>query len=147
MSCIWRFMYRDVVQPGDTFPMMMRKMVIAITAIMGIFPMLILIQKLIGFEGQSANNSSSYPPMTLIMVIMIGSWIYVKRTHTAPTWLIVFWTNSLSVIGLFNILNTPNGPNEFPLISIMLIVLLCKVHSANLIAPLVALLVFAYNFS
>ena len=36
MSCIWRFTYRDVLQPGDTFPMMMRKMVMAVSAIMGI---------------------------------------------------------------------------------------------------------------
>ena len=39
-------MYLDVLQPGDTFPMMMRKLVMAVTAIAGIVPMLIIIQKL-----------------------------------------------------------------------------------------------------
>ena len=38
MSCIWRFMYRDVLQPGDTFPMMMRKMVMAISGTVASFP-------------------------------------------------------------------------------------------------------------
>ena len=49
-------MYRDVIQPGDTFPMMMRKMVMAVSAFIGIVPMLILIQKLMGL---SENNSTS----------------------------------------------------------------------------------------
>ena len=137
-------MYHDVLQPGDTFPMMMRKMVMAVSAFIGIVPMLILIQKIMGL---SENNSSSYPRFSIIAVIMIGSWIYVKWTHTAPIWLVVCWTNSMSTLCLVNILNNPNGPNEFNLIAIMLIVLLCKVHIANLIAPLTALLVFAYNFS
>ena len=48
MSCIWQFMYRDVLQPGDTFPMMMRKMVMAMCAFIGIIPMIIIIQKLMG---------------------------------------------------------------------------------------------------
>ena len=53
----------------------------------------------------------------------------------------------MSAIVLTNILNNPNGPNEFLLIALMMLVLLCKLHSANLIVPLMALLVFAYNFS
>ena len=35
MSCIWRFLYRDVIVPGDTFPMMMRKMIMALSVIAG----------------------------------------------------------------------------------------------------------------
>ena len=136
-------MYRDVLQPGDTFPMM-RKMVVALCAIGGIFPMFIIIQKLMG---QSGNNSSSYPRFVSMVIIMIGSWIYVKRTHTAPTWLIAFWINSLSVLTLLNMLTTPNAPYEFVLIGIMNAVLVCKVPSVNLTVPFMGLLVFCYNFS
>ena len=137
-------MYLDVLQPGDTFPMMMRKMVMAITAIAGIVPMFIVIQKLMGLL---ENNSSAYPRFISMVVIMFGSWIYVKWTHTAPTWLIAFWTNSVSVVTLLNMLATPNGPYEFILIGIMIIVLLCRAPSVNLAVPVMALLVFAYNFS
>ena len=35
MSCIWRFLYLDVIQPGDNFNMMMRKMIMALSAIVG----------------------------------------------------------------------------------------------------------------
>ena len=42
-------MYRDVLQPSDTFPMMMRKMVMAISGICGFFPMIVIIQVSMGF--------------------------------------------------------------------------------------------------
>ena len=112
MSCIWRFMYHDVLKPGDTFPMMMRKMVLAIGAIAGIVPMLILIQV---FMGLTSKNSSTYPRFISFVVIQIGSWIYVKRTHTAPTWLIAVWINSMSSVTLLNMLFSPKAPYEFAL--------------------------------
>ena len=43
MSCIWRFMYLDVIQPGDTFTMMMRKLAMALGAIAGSLLMLSLL--------------------------------------------------------------------------------------------------------
>ena len=144
MSCIWRFMYHDVLEPGDTFPMMMRKMVMAISGIAGIIPVLVLIQMLMGLLEM---NSSSYPRFTSLVVCMIGSWSYVKRTHTAPSWLIALWTNSMSAIILTMMLSSPNGPWEFALVAIIIIVLLCKVPSLNVTAPVTALLVFGYNFS
>ena len=144
MSCIWRVMYRDVLQPGDTFPMMMRKMVMAVGAILGIFPVTIVIQFLMGLI---EINSSSYPRFISWAVVLIGPWIYVKRTHTAPTWLIAIWTNSNSVLTLLGMLNSPNAAYEFSLIGTIIIVLLCKVHSANLTVPVMSLFVFAYNFS
>ena len=121
-------MYRDVLQPGDTFTMMMRKMVMAVTALIGILVVYGLIQK---FVGQKV-NSTTYPCYISLIVTMIGSWIYVKCTHTAPTWLIAFWTNSNSVVTLVNLLNAPNAPSEFIFIGIMIGVLLCKVPSVNL---------------
>ena len=69
-------MYYDVLRPGDTFTMMMRKMVIAIAAIAGIVPMLIVIQHLTGLTQNT--SSSMYPRYMTIVVIQIGSWIYVK---------------------------------------------------------------------
>ena len=137
-------MYRDVLQPGDTFTMMMRKMVMAITAIIGIVPLTILIQMLMGLKEKT---STSYPCYISMTIILIGSWIYVKWTHMAPTWLIAFWANSISVICLLNMLTSPNSPYEFTFIGIIMIVLLCKAHSVNLIAPVMCLLVFGYNFS
>ena len=95
MSCIWRFLYLDVLQPGDTFPMMMRKMVMALAAICSIAPITILIQFFLGLKEKT---STSYPCWSSFAVTMIGSWIYVKWTHTAPTWLIMFWTNSIRVL-------------------------------------------------
>ena len=137
-------MYLDVLQPGDTFPMMMRKMVIAITAIVGIVPMIILIQLVMGI---TTPNSTSYARFISSVIIMIGSWIYVKWTHTAPTWLMVSWINSLSVITVFNMLSTPNGPYEFVFIALIIILLVCKLDKVNLTVPVTALLVFGYNFS
>ena len=58
MSCIWRFMYRDVLQPGDTFTMMMRKMVMTLSAILGIAPLTVIIQFLLGLKEKT---STSYP--------------------------------------------------------------------------------------
>ena len=69
----------------------------------------------------------------------------MKWTHTAPTWLIAFLTNFMSVLVLFNILATPNSPQGFILIGIMMVVLLCKVHSLNLTVPVMAILIFGYN--
>ena len=43
MSCIWRFLYHDVIVPGDTFPMMMRKMIMALSVIAGNIGLLNLI--------------------------------------------------------------------------------------------------------
>ena len=128
MSCIWRFMYRDVLQPGDTFPMMMRKMVMAIGAIIGIIPMMILIQDIMGL---TVGNSSTYPRFISLVVILDGSWVYVKCTHTAPTWLIAIWINSFSVVTVFNMMSTPNAPHGFGLIVLMIITLLCKAPSVN----------------
>ena len=145
MSCIWRFMYRDVLQPGDTFTMMMRKMVMAMGAISGIVSTMALIH--CSFSSECVPSSSFYPRFISYVVLDIGSWIYVKWTHTAPIWLIAFWINSISAITLLNMLACPNGPYEFILIGIMLIVLLCRAHSANLTVPVMALLVYAYNFS
>ena len=88
-----------------------------------------------------------YPCYILLVVTMIGSWIYVKWTRTAPTWLIAFWTNSMSVLTLVNMLNTPNSPWGFSLIAIIMVVLVCKVPNVNLTVPVMALLVFGYNFS
>ena len=137
-------MYRDVLQPGDTFPMMMRKMVMAIGAIIGIVPIIVVIQVIMGL---TEKDSSTLPRFISLVVIMIGPWIYVKWTHTAPTWLIAFWTNSMSLFALVNIMSSPNAPYEFALIGVMMVVLLCKVPSMNLTVPFVVLLVFAYNFS
>ncbi len=137
-------MYRDVLQPGDTFTMTMRKMTMAIGAIAGLAPMMSLTQVLLGLKQKT---STSYPCFISMVVIMFGSWIYVKWTHTAPTWLIMFWTNSMSVVTLLQMLTNPNNPFEFFLIAIMIVVLVCKTHIANLIAPVMALLVFGYNFS
>ena len=139
-------MYRDVLQPGDTFPMMMRKMVMAIAAIAGIVPMLIVIQTLMGLS-PSLNNTFGYARFITFVVTMFGSWIYVKWTHTAPTWLIVFLINSISAVVLLSMLSEPNLPFEFVLIAIMHIVILCKVPSVNLTIPVTAVLVFGYNFS
>ena len=123
-------MYLDVLQPGDTFPMMMRKMAIAVGAIAGIFPMMILIQALMGI---TTPTSSTYPRFISAVIILIGSWIYVKWTHTAPTWLIVFWINSMSVLVLLGNLAHPNAPNGFLQIAIIICVLVCKMHIANLL--------------
>ena len=137
-------MYHDLLKPGDTFTMMMRKMVIAVCGIAGIIPVMILIQSVMGL---TATNSTTLPRYILLTVILISPWIYVKWTHTAPTWLIALWTNSTSVLVLLNLMSNMNAPFEFALIAIMLIVLLCKVPSVNLTAPVTVLLVFGYNFS
>ena len=71
-------MYLDVLQPGDTFPMMMRKMVIAIVAMAGIVPMFILFQIVMGLL---ETNSSGYARFILCVIIMIGSWIYGPTRH------------------------------------------------------------------
>ena len=137
-------MYRDVLQPGDTFTMMMRKMVMAISGIVGILPMIVIIQKLIGL---SPSDSFGYARFISFVVIMFGSWIYVKWTHTAPTWLIAFWTNSIIVTVLIFILSGLNYPWEFTLIAMFMAVEVMKTPSVNLIVPVTALLVFGYNFS
>ena len=128
MSCIWRFMYRDVLQPGDTFPMMMRKMVMALGLFIGTVAVYGLIQK---FMSPQANTSTTYPCYISLVVTFFGSWIYVKCTHTAPTWLIALWTNSISVLALLQLLTNPNFPWEFTLIGIMICVLVCKASSSS----------------
>ena len=132
-------MYLDVLQPGDTFPMMMRKMVIAIVAIVGIVPMWIVIQTVLGLL---ETNSSSYPRFITYVVTMIGSWIYVKWTHTAPTWLIAFWINSCSVLCLLYNLATPNSAQGIVQLALILAVPLCRMHSVNLTVPVTAYLIF-----
>ncbi len=82
-----------------------------------------------------------------LMVTFFGSWIYVKRTHTAPSWLMAIWINSLSVTILLFILSNPNYPWEFTLIGIIIAVPITNMHSLNLISPITALVVFGYNFS
>ena len=144
LSCIWRFMYLDVLQPGDTFTMMMRKMFMAIGAIVGLAPMMSLTQVLLGLKEKT---STSYPCFISFVAILIGSWVYVKCTHTAPTWLIMFWANSMSVVTLLQILTNPNAPWEYALIAYMFTVLICKVPSVTLIVPVTAFLIFCYNFS
>ena len=109
-------MYLDVLQPGDTFPMMMRKLVMAVTALIGILVVYGLIQKVMSRQV----NSTTYPCYISLIVTMIGSWIYVKWTHTAPTWLIVLWTNSISVSVLLFILSSPNFPWEFALFGLFI---------------------------
>ena len=132
MSCILRFMYRDVIQPGDTFPMMMRKMIMALSGIAGSLVMLNVLYftttpltdetRAIYFYSFSISNANT----------LIGSWVYVKWTHAAPTWLIVFWINSLSVICLLSNLTAPNYPHEYIQIAIIIGYILCKVPSVNL---------------
>ena len=146
MSCILRFIYHDVIQPGDTFTMMMRKMVMALSAIAGNVCLLSVLY----FTTKPRTNETRaiyfYSLYISGVVILISSWIYVKWTHTAPTWLMVFWTNSMSVIVLIN-LSTPNAPSNTTQIAIIICVLLCKVHSVNLTVPVTALLIFCYNSS
>ena len=80
-------MYHDVIEPGDTFPMKMRKMIMALSGIAGIlvmFNVLYFTTKLRTNETRAIYYYSFNIP---IVVILIGSWIYVKWTHTAPTWL------------------------------------------------------------
>ena len=77
--------------------------------------------------------------------IAIGSWIYVKRTHTAPTWLIAFWVNSISVFNILDLLAFPNAPDGFIQIAIIIAVIVCKVHIVNLTVPVTAILIFCYN--
>ena len=136
-------MYHDVVQTGDPFTMMMRKMVMAVGALLGILVVYGLIQKL---TGQKV-NSTTYPCYISLIVTFFGSWIYVKLTHTSPTWLIALWSNSLSVTLLLFILSSPNYPWEFSLFALFIAVEMMKVPSVNLIVPVIALLVFGYNFS
>ena len=124
MSCILRFMYHDVIQPGDTFPMMMRKMVMALSAIAGILTVL----NVLYFTTKPITNETHafyyYIVFISCAVILISSWIYVKWTHTVPTWLIVFWTNSISVLCLLYNLATPNSAQGIVQLAIIICVLL-----------------------
>ena len=140
-------MYHDVIKPGDTFPMMMRKMIMALSAIAGnVFMFNVLIYKT---KPRTDETSAIYFFSISIpaVVILIGSWIYVKWTHTAPTWLIAFWINSISALTLLGNLTVPNAPYVFNQIAIIISVLLCKVHSVNLTVPVMAVLIFCYNLS
>ena len=145
MSCIWRFLYLDLLQPGDTSPMMMRKMSMAVGALVGLLAVYGLIQTLMGKQGKA--SSTTVPCYISLVVILISSWIYVKCTHTAPTWLIALWINILSVTILLSVLTCPNFPWEFSLFTLFIGVEIMKVHSVNLIAPVTTLLVFCYNSS
>ena len=147
MSCIWRFIYRDLLQPGDTFPIMMRKLVIAVSGILGFVAVYGVMQKLMS---KQANTSTTYiiiGSYLSLMVTFFGSWIYVKWTHTAPSWLIAFWIHSVSVTVLLFMLCNPNYPWEFTLIAIIFAASILKVNTLNLITPITALFVFGYNFS
>ena len=131
MSCIWRFLYHDLLEPGDTFPIMMRKMVVAVGVPVGLLAVYGVIQKLMS---KQANTSTTYIIMGCyisLMVTFFGSWIYVKRTHTAPSWLIAIWTNSLAVTILLFILCNPNYPWEFALIGLIFAVSVLNVHSVK----------------
>ena len=147
MSCIGRFLYYDLLQPGDPFPIMMRKLVVAISAVLGLLAMYGFMQTLMS---KQANTSTTYIIIGCyisLMVTFFGSWTYVKKTHTAPSWLISIWTNSLSVTFLLFILCNPNYPWEFALIGLITAVSVLNVHSVNLIIPMASLFVFGYNFS
>ena len=151
MSCIWpflyHFMYYDNIEPGDTFPIMMRKLVMAAGGLVGFMAVYGVIQKVMS---KQANTSTTYIIMGCylsLMVTLFGSWIYVKRTHTAPSWLIAIWTNFLAVTMLLFILCNPNYPWEFALIALMCCVPFLGMHSVNLIIPIACLLIFGYNFS
>ena len=147
MSCIWRFMYRDVLEPGDTFPMMMRKMGMALSAIAGNLVMF----RILYFTSKPRTNETHaiyfYSSAIPDVVILIGVWIYVKWTHTAPTWLIVFMINSISVVTLFSMLSVPNAPYVFIQIGMIIAVLICKVHSVNHTVPVTSVLIWSYNSS
>ena len=38
MTCVWQFLYRDLLQPGDTFPTQMRKLILALGGLASILP-------------------------------------------------------------------------------------------------------------
>ena len=103
--------------------MMMRKMVIAMGAFAGIAPMSIVIQTEMG-QNPSLNNLFGYARFITYVVTMIGSWIYVKWTHTAPAWLIALWINSMSAVTLLNMLAVPNAPYVLPQIAVIIVALL-----------------------
>ena len=69
-------MYRDVLQPGDTFTMMMRKLVVAIGAFGMIVPVIVIIQSLLGIS-TSTTTTTSTACYILMVVIGYGTWIYV----------------------------------------------------------------------
>ena len=107
-------MYHDVLQPGDTFSTMMRKVV---------------------FTGIGSTGPSSYPIWFTVLAVLMGP----REVDPHSTY--AFWVNSLSVLFLLSNMATPNNPLEFTLISIILVVLLCKVHSADLILLVSALVI------
>ena len=145
MSYIWRFMYLDVLQPEDSFPTMMRKMIMAISAIVALAAVYGLIQKLMGKQGKA--NSTSVPCYISLIVTFWGAWIYVKCTHTAPTWMIALWANIVSLTILLSVLACPNFPWEFALFTLLIALEIMKTPLVNLIIPVTTLIVFAYNFS
>ena len=74
-------MYHDVLQPGDIFSTMMRKVVMALSAIGALIVVVVLIQICMGI---GSTGPSSYPIWFTVLAVLIGPWVYVKWTHTAP---------------------------------------------------------------
>ena len=71
-------MYHDVIQPGDTFPMMMRKMIMALSVIAGILTMLNVLYSTTKPRTNETQAIYLYSFGIPAVVIAIGSWIYLK---------------------------------------------------------------------
>ena len=89
MSCVWQFMYRDLLQPGDSFPMMMRKMIIAFCPLIAIVPSILLILQILGIQRDTETGIYAAG-----FAILIGTWTVAKRTRTVSIWLFAFWSNN-----------------------------------------------------
>ena len=146
MSCVWQFLYRDLLQPSDSFPTMMRKMVIALGAVVSFIPIIVLLQ--IGF-GLTKDTDHGYPRFVAVVVIFIGTWIVAKCTRTAPIWLMALWSNALAIWNIISVLFSPDEPYHFPLLALMIVVILSNAHAkgVNLILPVVGVLLSGYNMS
>ena len=93
MFSIPDFLYYDVLQPGDGFTVAMRKLILAVACLVCcIYPVLAFNDVLILVTVEPALGSSVLPITLLYMcAVTIASWIFVKRTRTAPTALMDFW--------------------------------------------------------
>ena len=130
MTCVWQFLYRDLLQPGDTFPTQMRKLILALGGLASILPVYSLLSVSVttpdGFQIEAAR-------MAMLLVILLGPYVFVKCTHTAPTWLIGMWSNGANLFLIFSVVWNPNGVYNYAFIGMMIVVFLSHALAKGII--------------
>ena len=145
-SPLTQFLYHDLLMPDDAFPTKIRKLVIAC-----FFSWSCIIYGFtVALESLSRASSHSYLYTGALQIIYAFiSWIYIKRTKTAPDWLVsttVVFTNLSCIIRSLLVPNLPQETRLFALAIYCVVVQIPRLY-AHLALNGVGLAICLYNTS